>query len=444
MVVYSDSDNFYGPSYRWIILLCCTLAYGVSFLVRWSYTGLAPYISQDLYLDKAELGLLGGAFFYSYALAQIPWGWMADRLGGRYIVGLGVFLSALGLLGFSTSESLAETVVWRVLLGIMAATAFVPIASVLAHWFGENERGVVNGIYYGIGGGVGQGVAFLLMPFFSLYLLKDSSFLMPGWRGSIELVAALVLLMGLFCIAFLRSYPRPEVDQSFDNSDDFMHTTLSVSVGETVRDPVLWLLGAYFSLSLIALRLVPAWISLFAADWFRVSEHYDIDAATIAGGTVGTFFVIGHVIGSPILGKLSDWLRHCELPRIFVPTISLGISGVCVSAFLYEALSLWMLGMVALLLGILLHGFPIMNALVAERWGVVMTGRILGGINMFGQLTGAVTLSISGYVGIAFANDLQEGPLEEYKGIWYGVIGCCFLGALCGSLAHYFTSRQQQ
>jgi sugar phosphate permease len=50
--------------YRWVVLDGCVLAYATSHLTRCSYTGFAAYISADLHLDKAALGLLGAAFFY--------------------------------------------------------------------------------------------------------------------------------------------------------------------------------------------------------------------------------------------------------------------------------------------------------------------------------------------------------------------------------------------
>ncbi|MDX1411812.1 MAG: MFS transporter, partial [Nitrospirales bacterium] len=133
-----------GPplSYRWIILGCCVLAYASSYLVRWSYTGLAPYISEDLHLDKAALGLMGSVFFYPYALAQVPWGILTDRIGGRHIISWGVLLSAGGLALFATSQGLGTAILWRMLVGVVAASAFVPIASLLAQWFQPRERGL--------------------------------------------------------------------------------------------------------------------------------------------------------------------------------------------------------------------------------------------------------------------------------------------------------------
>ncbi len=437
--------SFLSPraSYRWIILGCCVLAYAVSFLVRWSYTGLAPYIREDLGLDKAALGLLGGAFFYPYALAQVPWGWMADRYGGRYVVACGVMLSAVGLACFATATNLWVAVAWRMALGIVAATAFVPIASLLAHWFSQRERGFANGIYYGLGGGLGQGTAFLLLPMLSVYVLHDSIFPITGWRGSMILIACVVGGVGILCLVVLRSYPPLQYDSGADRTSIFIEqkTETYVFFYSVFKDPIFWLLGVYFSLSLVALRLVPAWISLYANDVFFHVWNYDRDAAVVAGGTIGTLYTVGHIVGSPFLGKLSDWLMKFGIQRLFLPSICLGMGGLIVSLFLVSSPQPWLLGMVAVFLGILFHAFPIINATVSERWGVTTTGRYLGSINMIGQFSGALALSASGYVGMMFSNS-AGGLLSEYQGIWSGVMGCGILGAICGGIAYRIMSRQ--
>ncbi len=412
-------------SYRWIILSCCILAYAVSFLVRWSYTGLAPYIQDDLDLDKAALGLLGGAFFYPYALAQIPWGWLTDRVGGRYVIACGVILSAIGLAFFATVESLWMAVVWRMVLGLVAATAFVPIASLLAQWFSANERGLANGIYYGLGGGVGQGTAFLLMPVLTVYVLNDSILPFTGWRGAFEMIALVLGILGVICFLLLRSYP------SEPSGSKSLKSPRAIISKKIFKDPVWWLLGVFFSASLIALRLVPAWVSLYASDIFYVSESYERDAAIVAGGVIGLLYTIGHIVGSPLLGKLSDWLLKFNVERLLLPTVCLGIGALTVSLFVLMIPSPWLLGLASFLLGVVLHGFPVMNAVVAERWGVHVTGQSLGGINMVGQLAGALALSASGYVAMALTVDASN-PLSEYQGIWYSVIGCGALGAMCG------------
>lgn len=201
------NDDSRRPRYRWVILGVCVLAYAATHLTRWSYTGLASYISQDLHLDKAALALLGAAFFYPYALAQVPWGRLTDRFGGRVTISLGLFAMGGALALFTTSQTFAETLAWRVGIGIVSACGFVPIAGVLARWFSQSERGFANGVYHGVGGGLGEAAAFLLLPLIGVYFLDRSAGAGPNWRGAMILVAVLIAVVGLLSLVLLRPAP---------------------------------------------------------------------------------------------------------------------------------------------------------------------------------------------------------------------------------------------
>src|SRR5499427_10124332 len=99
-------------AYRWVILIFGMLAYTTSYFARSNYTGIAKFVSADFGLDKGAIGLLGSVFLYSYALSQLPWGIASDRWGSRRAIGIGVFLTALTLLGFATSTSFSQLVFW--------------------------------------------------------------------------------------------------------------------------------------------------------------------------------------------------------------------------------------------------------------------------------------------------------------------------------------------
>lgn len=421
--------------YRWVILGCCILAYATSHLTRWSYTGLSSYISADLQLDKAGLGLLGAAFFYPYALAQVPWGRLTDQIGGRLVISFGMIAAAVLLGLFATAHSLNEAIGWRLGIGIAAACGFVPIAGLLARWFEPQERGMANGAYYGLGGGLGEAAAFLLLPLLGIYFLNRPDLAASGWRAAMVATAAGIGAIGLLCLVVLRSSPGDAAVRSGPLS--------STSERERrlwLTDPVLWLLGLYFAAGIVALRLIPGWLPMYATDLYRLRWGYDQQAAVVAGGTLSVIYVIGHVAGSPVIGRLSDSLLKRGISRVTVAASGLAVSMGAFGLLAVPMPSPFLFGVLALMIGVSLHTFPVINAAAAERWGIRRAGESLGWINMVGQLAGAVSLSVSGYVGMAVAGSgtgsQSPDPLTEYVGIWYLGAASCAVGALAGWMAH--------
>lgn len=425
-------------SYRWIILACCVLAYATSHLVRWSYTGLASYITADLHLDKAHLGLLGAAFFYPYALAQVPWGRLTDKVGGRLVISFGIIVAAVLLGLFATARSLNEAIGWRLGIGLAAACGFVPIAGLLARWFEPRERGLANGVYYGLGGGLGEGAAFLLLPLLGIYFLNHPALTASGWRAAMVATAFGIAAIGFLCLAVLRSSPEHAAASPEPLSSERERRLW-------LTDPALWLLGLYFAAGIVALRLVPAWLPLYATELYQARWGYEQSAAVIAGGEITVLYVLGHVFGSPLIGRLSDVLLKRGISRVLVAASGLAVSMLLFVLLATAAVSPWLLGAMALTIGVSLHTFPVINAAAAERWSVRRAGESLGWINMVGQMAGAISLSVSGYVGMAAAvgsTGIRGDSLTEYAGIWYLGAASSGIGALVGWLAHSRMKRR--
>ena len=66
----------------------CSFTYVISGFWRVSNAVIAGDLARDLLLSPEVLGLLGGAFFYAFGLAQLPMGLMLDRFGPRIVISL--------------------------------------------------------------------------------------------------------------------------------------------------------------------------------------------------------------------------------------------------------------------------------------------------------------------------------------------------------------------
>lgn len=420
-------------SYRWVILLACMLVYCTSQLVRWNYASITKYLMTDLNIGKPELGLLGSAFFYTYALAQIPWGTATDMFGGRRVIPVGITILAFFLMGFAFSATFTQALVWRALMGLVAAAGYVPITSVLSKWFGVKERGLAMEIYSGPGGGMGEALTFLLIPILALVMAKGGIFGLDGWRGSTFLMGGVILIIAISSALMLKSSPtdiglksiQEEEDQNKTHATDSYKT----SIGKIAKDPALWVMSIVWSCYMVATRLVPGWLPLYATDFYIQQQGMEKGIAIIAGGGMATLYVLGRVFGTPFVGKVSDTLLKRGIPRSVVIGAGLLIIACLFFLFTLRIPTPFLMGLLSFVSGIVINIFPLINASVAEIWSVRSAGFTMGIINTVGQFAGALALSVSGFMAVKFS--VSGGSFEtEFLGIWYLGIGTSVFGAL--------------
>jgi MFS family permease len=68
---------------RWWIIFLCFLATTINYIDRTNLSVAAPFIGKELNINSALMGLILSAFFWTYAVFQLPSGWFVDRLGPR-------------------------------------------------------------------------------------------------------------------------------------------------------------------------------------------------------------------------------------------------------------------------------------------------------------------------------------------------------------------------
>jgi len=155
----------------------------------------APFLSKDLGLTAAMMGLVFSAFSWSYALLQIPGGIFLDRYGTRLTYFVAVVCWSLFTALMGSVRSLNGLLLTRIGVGVFEAPCFPANSRILATWFPQHERARANGIY-----SFGQyvGLGFLSVPLFWL----TQRF---GWRGLFVIVGGLGVVFGLVWWALYRN-----------------------------------------------------------------------------------------------------------------------------------------------------------------------------------------------------------------------------------------------
>jgi MFS transporter, ACS family, D-galactonate transporter len=118
----------------------------LNYLDRAIVSVAVPVIAVDLHLGPAAKGVLLSAFFWSYAVMQLPMGWAADRWNLRwlYAVAFAVWSLACGFTGFA--GSLGVLLFMRVLLGIGEAIYLPGGMKIISLLFDTKDRGLASGL----------------------------------------------------------------------------------------------------------------------------------------------------------------------------------------------------------------------------------------------------------------------------------------------------------
>jgi MFS family permease len=168
----------------------------INYFDRVNLSVAGPALSKEFGLSPAQLGLLFGTFFWSYALLQIPGGMLLDRLGVKTIGRWGAFLwsVASALIAFSTN--LSHLFAARTLLGIAETPAFPANSKATSYWFPRNERGLATALF-------DAAAKFSNVVGVPLVAVVIFSF---GWRWGFGMTA---LLSFLYFLAFYWIYRNP-------------------------------------------------------------------------------------------------------------------------------------------------------------------------------------------------------------------------------------------
>lgn len=140
------------------------------YLDRFAVGISSEYIREDLRMSQAQMSWFLSAFFWSYALAQVPAGWFSDRFGARrmltlYILAWSIFTGMLGLV-----RQVWLVLYLRLLFGLSQAGAYPTAGGLIRVWYPISGRGIASSIV-ALGGRIGG----VLAPILTAWLIIEFS-----------------------------------------------------------------------------------------------------------------------------------------------------------------------------------------------------------------------------------------------------------------------------
>ncbi|MGV8881199.1 MAG: MFS transporter [Rhodoglobus sp.] len=119
----------------WVMFGIAVFAYLIAILQR-SSLGVAAVEATDRFgIAAAELSVLAVVQLVIYAALQVPVGVMIDRVGPRFLIGLGALLMCVGQATLAVAPTLSVAIIGRVLVGAGDAMTFISAIRLLASWF---------------------------------------------------------------------------------------------------------------------------------------------------------------------------------------------------------------------------------------------------------------------------------------------------------------------
>lgn len=253
-----------------------------------TFTGLAlflPLIREDMQLSFTQGGVLSAAATFSYALGQVPAGFLADRFGAKRLFFLGLLGWSVMSLAFGLIHAFWLAVANQLVAGVFRALLFAPGLALLASSFGPERRATAMSFFW-VGCFCGNIVLALLGP------LLAAQF---GWRSAYMFFAALgvVAVFGYF-LSPPQAAP-PGAGRRFAIADAL----------QLLRHGILWVCAA-----LQFVRFAVATAFNFWLPSLLVSERgFSLQAAglAVAMGSALT------ALGNPLGGYVSDRMRSPSL-----------------------------------------------------------------------------------------------------------------------------------
>ena len=182
---------------RFLTLGLCIAMAMLLYLDRYALSPVTSTLLGELGVTKEQLGrTVFFAFFFAYALLQVPAGWLSDTFGARRMLALYVAVWSLATMSMGLVNGLAAIFFVRFLLGISQAGAYPTAASLIKRWFPYTARGRASSAV-SMGGRAGGLLAFAITP--SLLLLVGHAL---GWEtGRWRVVFAFYGALGLVWVA---------------------------------------------------------------------------------------------------------------------------------------------------------------------------------------------------------------------------------------------------
>lgn len=218
-----------GGRLRWRIGGLLGVGVLINYFDRICLSVAAPELQQTFGLTATDLGILFSAFFWSYAVLQIPAGLLLDRFGVTRVGRWSAFLWVLASTLTACAGGFVGILLARLVLGVAESPSFPANAKATGYWFPRQERALSTALF----DTAAKFSNVIGVPMIAVTVVHW------GWRWGFGSSAALSLL---YFIAFWLFYHDPSAHPHLtSNEREYITAHGAAPEGKTSANPVFML-----------------------------------------------------------------------------------------------------------------------------------------------------------------------------------------------------------
>ena len=380
-----------GWQTRYTMVALCACATFICYIDRVNLSVAIIPMAEEFGWDQTTRGLVMSSFFVGYLLTQIAGGWLADRFGGKAVLGFGVlFWSAFTIITPPAAfAGLTLLLVSRVGMGLGEAVTFPSIYSLFARWLPVTERTRAIGLN---ASAIPLGTVFAL-------LLTPVIVLSLGWEWAFYLFGA----VGVVWYAFWHrlATTRPENHPRITARELAAIQSDSGAVEQSTAPPIRAMLGSSAVWAIIVSHFCSTWGGYVLLSWLPTyfAEGLNVDFAAV--GVAAMIPSLASFLFLNVAGWVTDKLigagRSLSLVRKLMQTIGFGGAAAVLAVVGYVESVVWAIALMSLgnmLVAFALGGWGSNHMDIAPKHA----GTLMGITNTAGTVPGIIGVFVSGLI----------------------------------------------
>lgn len=274
---------------QWSFFISATLGYGLYYVCRMSLNVVKKPLVDGGILTEQELGIVGSALFFSYAIGKFANGFLGDRVNITRFMAMGLLISSLVNIILGISHSFwVFVVLWGINGWVQSIGAPSSVVG-LSRWFTDKERGSYYG-FWSASHNIGEAITFIATAFVVS---------IAGWRWGFG-AAGIAGLIGVACIAlFVKDSPTSQGLPPIMSPKEREKSAGKAQI-EVLRNPYIWILALSSACMYISRYAINSWGIFFL-------ENQKAYSSIEASSLIAISSVCG-IIGTVLSGYLSDKL----------------------------------------------------------------------------------------------------------------------------------------